>query len=983
MKKTLKKLGLALGIGVAAALLITGMVRKLMPQLWTNLENKTYDFRYQLKYLGSSAFSSTGMEGVRTVDLIEDVVIVNIDERSMLSDKLGVYYKWPRSYHGDVVEYLKSGNAAVEVFDIHFNDADFGVKESNRFMDMLAQRQGALSFTKADFSRLHQAIATGVNYDSQFVQSTQRAGNVIHAMILNDTLNYDNRSDYMARTTEKHRLESNPESSTKMEAMSIERLPKKTVLDGAFPELAQAADRIALVNVAADEDAIHRTIPLLNVFRGYVYPALSLQTCLKVMGKRLKDVTFVPGKYIDCGKPFYLRREADSSLTVSYPGMNGTMVRALLRRAPEIKALKVGGNLIITEKAVVRKDQTGAITCDIPAGILGFSTIRDLNGVTAEQFLGMPENEPIGVGQSTAIQRVGEKEFTIIEVDNGENAIEYIPLSTLLLVAGLNGKTIMALKNGETLPVSEQLTVWRKADGLYTEYTLLRGKTLDQLLALIEKDINAIKPNETVSFGDPIRIPVDESSRMRINYKGQKQATFKTVSYYDILAKRVPREYFAGKIFLIGSNAPSMFDLVGSPVAAEYPGVEIHATCIDNILHTDFMEPVEPLPMFLVVLALCLATSLAVFFVKPLFGIGVSVALALGYIYVVTFTYFFNNVDFEVVRPVLGIFASFIGVLVYRYITEERDKKFLKATFSNYLSPELIDVMYETKQRPQLGGDEGVRTAYFTDIQGFSTFSEKLGSPTKLVELLNEYLSAQTDILMSEQGTLDKYEGDAIIAFFGAPMPLPDHATRACKTALKMQSKLGELRLKWQSEGEKWPTIVHEMRMRIGVNSGPIVTGNMGSTMRMNYTMMGDAVNLAARLESGSKQYGSFSTCSNDTLKLTDGSILAREIDLLRVVGKNEPVAIHELLCLKTEADEKMQKLVETFSQALAAYRATKWDDAIALYEEALKYEIWYPQPGVKTCPSKVMLQRCIEYKENPPVKKGEPWDGVYTATEK
>ena len=289
--------------------------------------------------------------------------------------------------------------------------------------------------------------------------------------------------------------------------------------------------------------------------------------------------------------------------------------------------------------------------------------------------------------------------------------------------------------------------------------------------------------------------------------------------------------------------------------------------------------------------------------------------------------------------------------------------------------------MYKSGKAPKLGGDSGIRTAYFTDIQGFSTFSEKL-TATQLVELLNEYLTAMTDILLDEKGTLDKYEGDAIIAFFGAPVPLEDHAIRSCRVAQRMQKKLLELTEKWTSEGDKWPEIVHHMRMRIGINSGEIVTGNMGSASRMNYTMMGDPVNLAARLEESAKQYGIFTQVAKATVEMAGEDFLWRELDTVRVVGKSEPVTSFDLLGMVEMAPDYLKELSQKFKEGIELYKAQKFDRALTIFRFTLELE-WKRFPSLKekkTNPSEVYIQRCEDYIKMPPP---EGWDGVWTLTSK
>ncbi len=319
----------------------------------------------------------------------------------------------------------------------------------------------------------------------------------------------------------------------------------------------------------------------------------------------------------------------------------------------------------------------------------------------------------------------------------------------------------------------------------------------------------------------------------------------------------------------------------------------------------------------------------------------------------------------------------YVLMKVFKYISEERDKKYLHETFNRYLSPKLITQMIESRQPPVLGGEENNCTAYFTDIQGFSTFSEQLKSPTKLVELLNQYLTEMTNILQGHGGLLDKYEGDAIIAFFGAPVKLENHALSACYTALKMQSQLGELRIKWKSEGEKWPVIVHDMKMRVGINSGIMITGNMGSPGRMSYTMMGDAVNLAARLESAAKQFGIYTMISHNTYQLVKDFVTVRELGRITVVGKSEPITVYELLGKIGETSEEIEKLISLFHNGLELFYTMKWDEAAEVFKQCEKIEIY---KGNSITPSKKMLDYCHNFSKNTPAPQ---WDGVITLDSK
>lgn len=469
---------------------------------------------------------------------------------------------------------------------------------------------------------------------------------------------------------------------------------------------------------------------------------------------------------------------------------------------------------------------------------------------------------------------------------------------------------------------------------------------------------------------------------------------------------------YLGKFIFTGGTALGLSDVHRTPYAA-MAGVNVIISAFNTVATGNllsFSSDVRYLNLTLL-LGLCLLCTIVHGAAHIRFSSVLFILILLGTLIGALIAFNTANLFVETVPLVLANLIIFVSMVIYKLLTEEKDKKFLRATFGNYLAPELIEDMYRSKAQPQLGGEARQITAYFTDIQGFSTFSEKL-TAHQLVELLNEYLSAMTDILIYDKGTLDKYEGDAIIAFFGAPMDVPDHAFRACRVAVAMQKRLGELRLKWQQEkvgpqeespntknlpadqwapGDKWPLIVHRMRMRIGINSGEIVVGNMGSSMRMNYTMMGDAVNLAARLEAAGKQYGVYTMVSQTTLDETFvgadgktvrvGDLLAlRFLDRLTVVGKSEPVAVFEVMGLAGELTEKEVYLVQLFTQAMNLYLQMEWDQAAALFAKAATYERF---PDDKVTASKVFHERCLLFKENPPVPPGQTWDGVFRLTKK
>jgi adenylate cyclase len=475
-------------------------------------------------------------------------------------------------------------------------------------------------------------------------------------------------------------------------------------------------------------------------------------------------------------------------------------------------------------------------------------------------------------------------------------------------------------------------------------------------------------------------IPTDALGYVLINHLGPG-GTFPRYSVVDILEGNLaaPASAFKGKIVLVGATAVAVEDLRVTPFDPVLPGVELHATVLDNMLRQDFLIRPWWEKLYTLGSILVLGTLLT-FLLYRLGALGSSlvfVVLLVGSA-VLNYTLFTTaGLWLNIVYPPLATVVVAGGITVYRYAVEEKNSRFIRKTFETYLSPTLIKQMIDSKAEPKLGGDSGRRTAYFTDIASFSSFAEIL-TPTELVELLNEYLTAMTDILLKEGGTLDKYEGDAILAFFGAPLPMPDHAIRALRTALAMQGQLAALRQKWAAEN-KWPDLVQNMRMRIGINSGEFVTGNMGSHMRMDYTMMGDAVNTAARLESAAKLYGVYILCTWETLHLAGPDAFEwRTIDRVKVVGRTEPLEAVEILAFKGELAPEQLQMCQIYQQGLELYRQRQWDEAKAKFAESEKLEDMFPHRP--TNPSRVYIERCGLFKAQPP---GADWHGVWILTSK
>ena len=473
-------------------------------------------------------------------------------------------------------------------------------------------------------------------------------------------------------------------------------------------------------------------------------------------------------------------------------------------------------------------------------------------------------------------------------------------------------------------------------------------------------------------------IPIDDNGRMYVNYFGKFQTFYYLPYSYCMDPEMLPPDYWEGKVAFVGASLPGLMDLRNTPVQETFAGVEIHANVMHSILQNDFVLVKDNVSTFYSILLLCMVIGILISFPKkPFYALPLPILGIVGWVIYANLQFLNDLTMIEVVRPIMSIIGTFGGIFLYNYFGAEKDKRFLKNTFSTYISPELIDQMYESKEQPSLGGEEGYHTAFFTDIQSFSGFSEKLSAPD-LVELLNDYLTEMTDILLQNKGTLDKYIGDAIVAFYGAPAPVDEHEYWSCLTAVKMQERLAELREKWQSEGDRWPEIVHNMQNRIGINTGRLVTGNMGSTMRMNYTMMGDTVNLAARLEASAKQYGIYIQVAEETYKACKDRFIWRDLDYVIVMGKTEPAQVFELISEKDKIPPGYDKLLPAYHKALELYRNQEWDKAIKAFKDSDKLEDMFP--GRKTNPSRIYIPRCEHYRANPP---GKDWDGSWSLTKK
>jgi class 3 adenylate cyclase len=447
---------------------------------------------------------------------------------------------------------------------------------------------------------------------------------------------------------------------------------------------------------------------------------------------------------------------------------------------------------------------------------------------------------------------------------------------------------------------------------------------------------------------------------------------------------------FRDSIVLIGPVDQTFKDVAPTPFDKfPVPSVSAHGNTIKTLVNQKFLKRMHISTDHLVTLGVCvLMALLAVYQGKRASLIqATGILLLVGYVLFGFEIFAQSHVIWPVTAPACaGLSTSFIG-LAAMVVIEQKAKGRLKGMFGSYVSSDLVEQMVESGEEPSLGGEETAITAFFSDVQAFSSFSELL-TPTGLVDLMNEYLTAMTNILQEERGTLDKYIGDAIVAMYGAPIPMDDHAYQAVRTAILMQQKQIELRKKWVPEVEKWGKchgLVTQMQTRIGCNTGTATVGNMGALDRFNYTMMGDMVNLAARCESGAKAYGAYIMVTEETKlasEQTRDDIAFRYLDKIVVKGRSQPVAMFEPTGFMSELSQETQDCLDCFQQGIDKYLLQDWNGALSLFEKAKEMEPNKPgiTPGVKDNPSMILIDRCKVMKENPPA---DDWDGVYVMTTK
>lgn len=846
------------------------------------------------------------------------VTVLEIDD-----DALKYVGRWPwrRNVYVDALDALRDLGAGMVVFDVEFTESSPRVltaQEQQRFPQEVRKRLQTLS---AQLDRLAVRIKSGAAGTATDIADLQQIMKrrqdeilqIISQVGQNDDLAFAVGIQHYGRVIIPVRgyQATNPESA-RLEYVhntygvkpgpgvaDAEALVKTLWWDIPANPLHRSPYRLAFTNVDTDEDGVRRRISLFRYYKGRLYPQLVFAALLAPRGE-----SAAPQKY---GVP--------------------------LQVALKDLVLKPGRYLRMNN--VKRAGSKGSETITIPVDEQG-------------QML---------------VNWAGEWKDTFRRISFAD-LFEYMKMRSKLFALFVELDRNIFNEQGGVAP---RLASWEQLNRRQEQGKRL---TADQQQAKQALAVNIYQTGvqeaqalaEAVSNYQQVQRKLTKVEQQQYSILSNSHFAVKSaLDRYNRLQKKVTGA-FSNALVIIGQTASSTTDLGTTPVGVNQPQVYMHANALNTILQQRFIRRA---PRWLELFLIILLPVVFAYWARRLSPLRTIIA-GLGGVVLFTAVNFllFARLRYwlEFTGVAVGLLVTFLAITVIHYLQGDREKKFVKNAFQHYLSPEVINSLLKNPGELKLGGERKVLTAFFTDVQGFSTISEGL-SPEVLVELLNEYLTDMSNIIFEERGTVDKFEGDAIIAFFGAPVYFEQHPLHACRAALKMQRRLEEMRPVWAEQ------YGHELYMRIGINTGPMVVGNMGSKSRFDYTMMGDSVNLAARLEGANKFYGSYTMISEFTREAVGDAMVVRELDLIRVVGKDRPVRVFELVDEQETLPVTMRRLLDRYAEALTAYRERRWREAHDAFAALVND---FPADG----PSRTYLERCRNYLENPP---GDEWDGVYS----
>ena len=844
---------------------------------------------------------------------------VDIDDKSIEAE--GRYQDWTRDKYKDVVSILSRFGASALAFDVYFTEPSARVISENQVTNWSAVDSTSLSnlFRQKD-------------HDRNFQRSIARAHNVYLAQF---TVMAVGEEEELPRTADKDAALSWVRDNAPRLAVDPETSTLSRIIDFTppFHTLRDAARGFAFAQSIADVDGARRRYPLVYQYEDVPFPSLALLVVCDYLGVPMANVVITPG------------------LSVHIPGAlvddDGT------RHDIDIP-IDEGGNMIVNwagryYKTFVHLPHIGLRWA---AKQLLLDRIKELVS-SGTRSPGPIKNQLISEG----FEDPDENHFAVVDFGQAYG-------------------TERAIRGGAT----DAVEFWRSR-GLQNPgedqvgmFNLIAVN--NKVAQLLESDsaISSQSLRRALAAADSEQVAESEAYVRGLLVDGRVPASARPLYYYPLSAYKgrvLTKSDIEGKILVYGLTATGTEDLNVTPFQGDYPMVGIYPNVMNTILLSQFIQRIPPWIDALLTFAFGVLLSLVIPRLRVLLGAAFVFAVIVFYALIAFLALSHAGWWLDAVGPLTTLVVGYLAITIYGYVIKEREKEFVQGAFGHYLSPAVVDeIMNNPDMINQLGGEERVMTSFFSDVASFSTISECL-TPSELVSFINEYLSEMCAIVEHYGGTIDKFEGDAILSFFGAPAILEDHAMRGCLSCIDQQRKLVELREQWSTDRSLPPALYTLWdnwsaqgrvfaHVRMGLTAGPMVVGNMGSSSRTDYTMMGDTVNLAARFESGQKIYGTGIMVNGAIYEAVEDAVEARKLDLIQVVGKEEPVAAYEILERKGELSAEQFDVLGLYNQGLSTYQRFEFEEAKKLFDQALKID---PTDG----PSALYVDRCEDFVANPP----------------
>jgi adenylate cyclase len=910
-----------------------------MTHLYQDLESSSYDFRFLKRN-----------DWVGQPKQMRSVATIDIDDAALQE------HGWPltRDKHADLINTISDFGANMIGFDIFFYEPS----EQEISPEDLEMLEGD-SFSRADLTNLIR------DHDKEFVAAARKTHIVYNAQTFEiaegRSLQFT-QENLRARSPAKDAAVADlAPFSTPIDPSKAERFYLATDMEVPLHDYIQSSRGVGFALPKPDHDGIVRHYRLALYYDGRIYFSLGLVMACDYMDVPLDKVQFedgyigLPNATIEGQTVREVRIPTDGkyemlvnwagSFNETYRHLPYNLVMEFAATEHENRALKFAKNLLSETPAAFEDDgqyleaaSTTALAADLdPETLIGAKHIVG-DCFAIEQALTLNPDLTVEEFLKTTFGIPEEELPPVVEV-----------FSSFFNEVRDNLKVAAILQESPDLSVSE---VADRLDG-YSMKDIEHNVIV--LKSLIDGDGLSDK-HRPLFFLDQVKAE-------GLHGEGGK-------------ARVITRDEFDGTVFFYGLTATGTHDLNPTPFGAREAMLGAHVNVFNTILTQNFLSRLPPWQNGLIMVVLGVLIGFLVPRFKAISGALVILVLLSVYVAAAILLFLQFELWIDILGPVTTLTVGYLSITLYNYVQKEKEKDFVQGAFGHYLDPKVVDQLVENPDLvTQLGGDQRVMTVFFSDIASFSTISENV-TAVELVELLNEYLTEMCEIIAIHNGTIDKFEGDAIMAFWGAPVPMHDHAQAAVFACVDMQQKCTELREKFERENrmvelrKMWADQGRGefLRVRMGVNTGEMVVGNLGSHTRVDYTVMGDAVNLASRLEGAGKAYGITTMISDETLRAAGDICEVRTLDSIRVVGKDEPVQVYEVLGRKGEVDKSKLDVVGIYEEGFQCYAGRKWDEAIAHFESGLKLD---PEDG----PCNVFIERCREMKLSPPL---ESWDAVH-----